>query len=102
MSDNLPKAIDQSVYVATSFGESTDIQNSVTAAIGSDLLKIDPNDDTSTIRRKILVACKSYPGHLTEIMLAGMAALLCVSDSRDEMLENCMFAFRAVDTTNSN
>lgn len=74
-------------------------KNNTTAAIGADLLKLKPLDCLSAIRKKMDAACHRHPDHLVEIMLAGMTAIVFSSESKEETLESCMFAFQVADRT---
>lgn len=74
-------------------------QQSISAAIGTDLLNISEFDTNNMICEKIQKSCALHPDHLLEIMLSGLISIVFNSETKDEILESCIFAISIADRT---
>ncbi len=72
-------------------------KKSVTCEIGAELLGISEGDTSVDVCRKIEKSVRNNSDHVTEVLLAGLTAIAFGSESKDEMLESCVFAFGMAD-----
>lgn len=74
-------------------------KDSVSTAIGADILNISEFDTNQTICQKISRASHTHPEHLLEVVLAGLMSIVYNSETKQEILESCVFAMSIADRT---
>jgi hypothetical protein len=72
-------------------------KNSSSCEIGAELLGIEDADSSIDVCKKIEKCIRMHSEHLTEILLVGLTAIAYGSESKEEVLESCVFAFGMAD-----